>query len=220
MVKGWVLEIVYHDSLPSTHRFLEEALRKKKLTPPLAIVADTQSEGVGSRGNVWQGLEGNLFLSFSLLKESLPSDLPQASTSIYFSSIMIEVLRELGSEVWLKWPNDFYIKDKKIGGTITSLISDEFVLCSMGLNPKNAPGNFEIIDINIEKNVLIEKYFLKLKQVIFWKDIFRQYEIEFEKSRCFFYTDSISGKKVSLENVTLLEDGSIMIENRRIYSLR
>ncbi len=218
--KGWILEIVYHDSLPSTHRFLEEGLRSKRLTPPLAIISEIQTEGVGSRGNVWKGLEGNLFLSFCLSKDSLPTDLPQASTSIYFSFIMIELLREFGSQVWLKWPNDFYIKDKKIGGTITALISGEFVLCSMGINLKNAPKEFEIIDINIEKNVLIEKYFLKLKQVIFWKDIFRQYEIEFEKSRSFFYTDSESGKKVSLRYAALLEDGSIMIESRRIYSLR
>ncbi len=220
MEKGWVLEIVYHDSLPSTHRFLEEGLRGKKLIPPLAIVSERQTEGVGSRGNVWKGLEGNLFLSFCLSRGRLPSDLPQASTSIYFSSIMIAVLREFGSHVWLKWPNDFYLKDKKIGGTITSLISGESVLCSMGINLKNAPEDFEIIDVNIEKNVLIEKYFLKLKQVIFWKDIFRQYEIEFEKSRSFFYTDSLSGRKVSLRKASLLEDGSIMIENRRIYSLR
>ncbi len=90
------MEILYHDSLPSTHRFLEEGLRSKKVIPPLAIVANSQTEGVGSRGNVWQGMEGNLFLSFSLSKEVLPSDLPLASTSIYFSSIMIAVLKELG----------------------------------------------------------------------------------------------------------------------------
>ncbi len=214
------MEIIYHDKLPSTHRYLEEALRAQHLKPPVAIIAHTQTQGVGSRGNAWQGLEGNLFLSFALSKEQLPADLPQASASIYFSFIMIALLRELGSQVWLKWPNDFYIKDKKIGGTITSLIRDEFVLCSMGLNLKNAPKDFEILDINIEKKSLIEKYFLKLKQVIFWKNIFRQYKIEFEKSRCFFYTDLASEKKVSLEHATLLQDGSIMIGKRRIYSLR
>ena len=220
MERGYQLEIYYHDSLPSTHRFLEEGLRTKKLTPPLAIIANSQTEGIGSRGNAWTGLEGNLFLSFCLSKEALPSDLPLASTSIYFSFIMIEVFKELGSKTWLKWPNDFYLGDKKLGGTITTVISDKFILCSMGINLKNAPKDFEIIDINIEKHLLIEKYFLKLKQVIFWKDVFRQYEIEFEKSRCFFYTDRASGKKISLKNATLLEDGSIMIENKRIYSLR
>jgi len=214
------LEIVYHDSLPSTHRYLEEHLRKKSLRTPIAIVADRQTAGVGSRGNAWKGLKGNLYLSFCLPKADLPSDLPLASTSIYFSFIMIDVLRELDSDVWLKWPNDFYIGDKKVGGTITTVIFDEIVLCSMGINLKNAPKDFQIIDINIEKNLLIERYFLKLKQVIFWKDVFRQYQIEFEKSKCFFYTDRALNKKVSLQGAILMEDGSIMIENRRVYSLR
>ena len=219
-VKGWMLEIYYHDTLPSTHRSLEAALRKGEHQPPLAYVAHAQSAGIGSRGNVWQGGEGNLYLSFALYKDDLPHDLPLASTSLYFSFIMIEVLRALGSQVWLKWPNDFYLGDKKIGGTITTVISDKIILVSMGINLKNAPKDFEMIDINIEKNLLLEKYFLKLKQVIFWKDIFRQYQIEFEKSRHFFYTDAKSGKKVPLSEARLLEDGSIMIEKRRIYSLR
>ena len=214
------MEIHYHDSLPSTHKALEQGLRSKKFSPPLALVAEIQTAGIGSRGNVWQGEKGNLYLSFCLFKDDLPDDLPLASISLYFSSIMIGLLKELGSEVWLKWPNDFYIDDKKIGGTISSVISDEFVLCSMGINLKYAPKEFKIIDINIEKNVLIKKYFLKLKQVIFWKDIFSQYQIEFEKSRYFFYTDRTSGKKVSLRDALLLEDGSIMIENKKVYSLR
>jgi BirA family biotin operon repressor/biotin-[acetyl-CoA-carboxylase] ligase len=214
------LEIVYHDSIPSTHRALEVALREGLCKAPIAYVANHQSAGVGSRGNRWQEGEGNLYLSFALLKDRLPDDLPLASTSIYFSFIMIELLRSLGSLVWLKWPNDFYLGDKKVGGTITTVISGEIVLVSMGINLQNAPKNFETIDIVIEKDLLIEKYFLKLKQVILWKDIFRQYQIEFEKSRHFFYTDREHQKKVSLRDATLLEDGSIMIENRRVYSLR
>ena len=214
------MEIYYHDSLPSTHKRLEAGLRSKEIFPPTALVADMQTAGVGSRGNIWKGEKGNLYLSFSLYKESLPKDLPLASTSIYFSYIMSDLLKSLGSKVWLKWPNDFYIDDKKIGGTITTVISDEYILCSMGINLKYAPSEFKILDINIEKKTLIEEYFLKLKQVIFWKDVFSQYEVEFKKSRCFFYTDSTSGKKVSLKDAHLLEDGSIMIENKKVYSLR
>jgi len=214
------LEIHYHDTLPSTHRTLEEGLRAKTLVPPLAIVAHHQTDGIGSRGNAWQGLDGNLFLSFCVTKDTLPHDLPLASTSIYFSSIMIGVLKALDSSVWLKWPNDFYVDDKKVGGTITSVIRSDIVLCSMGINLHKSPDDFATIDINIEKNVLIQSYFLKLKQVIFWKDIFRQYQIEFEKSRHFSYTDSESKKRVPLSDAVLLEDGSIMIDNKRIYSLR
>jgi BirA family biotin operon repressor/biotin-[acetyl-CoA-carboxylase] ligase len=214
------LEIIYHDSIPSTHRALEEALRGGLCKPPIAYVAHRQSAGVGSRGNRWQEGEGNLYLSFALKRDTLPDDLPLASTSIYFSFIMIDLLKTMGSSVWLKWPNDFYIGEKKVGGTITTSISGEILLVSMGINLKNAPKNFQIIDIDIEKDLLIKKYFLKLKQVILWKDIFRQYQIEFEKSRHFFYTDRERQSKVPLREATLLEDGSIMIENRRIYSLR
>jgi len=215
-----MLEIYYHDSLPSTHRVLEEGLRSGQYLPPIAFVAHQQSAGIGSRGNAWREGEGNLYLSFALDKEYLPRDLPLASTSIYFSFIMIEVLRSFGSKVWLKWPNDFYIGEKKAGGTITTVIKRDIILVSMGINLKNAPKEFAIIDIDIEKSVLLESYFLKLKQVIFWKDIFRQYQIEFEKSRHFFYTDTKMQKKVPLSEAILLEDGSIMIENRRVYSLR
>ncbi len=214
------MEIVYHDSLPSTHRYLEEALRDGRERAPIAVVADYQSAGIGSRGNSWQGYKGNLFLSFALSRDALPSDLPLASSSIYFSFIMIVLLRELGSRVWLKWPNDFYIANKKVGGTITTVIREDTLLCSMGINLASAPENFAIIDIKIEKKRLIEMYFLKLKQVLFWKDIFRQYEIEFEKSRHFFYTDSNLERKVSLKDALLMKDGSIMIDNKRIYSLR
>ena len=214
------MEIVYHDSLPSTHQYLKEALEKQKLKAPLAIVAKKQTDGVGSRGNRWEGAEGNLYLSFCIHKESLPDDLPLASSSIYFSAIMKEILKSEGSKVWLKWPNDFYLSDKKVGGTITALISQNILLCSMGLNLKSAPKEFETIDINIEKNRLLEMYFLKLKQVISWKEIFSQYQIEFEKSRSFFYTDREKSEKVSLQEASLLEDGSIMIAQQRIYSLR
>ena len=214
------MEIHYHKSLDSTHLFLEKSLRDKTLKPPVAIVSESQTAGVGSGENSWSSLDGNLFLSFCIPKSTLPVDLPISSASIYFSYLMKEVLLELGSKVWLKWPNDFYIKDKKIGGTITRLLSGETVLCSIGINLKFAPKNFDILDINVKKNKLLDLYFLKLKQDIFWKKIFSIYEIEFEKSKRFTYYDKHAQKRVSLKDAILNDDGSITIEDRKVYSLR
>lgn len=56
---------------------------------------------------------GNLFFSFVLKRNDLPSDLQIQSASIYFSYILKEVLALEGSKIWLKWPNDFYIDNKK-----------------------------------------------------------------------------------------------------------
>jgi len=219
-VKGLVLEIIYLKETTSTHKVLISKLQNRELKAPVALVADKQTQGVGSRENSWIGYEGNLFLSFSLKLETLPQDLPKSAISIYFSYMMKEVLNKSGSSVFLKWPNDFYIDDKKIGGTITKILNDEILVCSMGINLKNSPEEFSIIDINIDKILLIESLFLKLKEDIFWKDIFRKYQVEFKKSRYFSYYDKMQKKKVSLKFARLLDDGSIELNGRKVYSLR
>jgi len=196
------LEIIYLKNSPSTHLELIEKLQKGTFTVPVALIAETQHSGIGSRGN------------------NLPNDLPKHAMSIYFSYIMKETLSEFGSSVFLKWPNDFFLNDKKIGGTITKILKDKNVVCSMGINLKNAPENFETIDINIDNNLLIESYFLKLKQDIFWKKIFRKYQVEFSKSQRFLYYDEVEKKKVSLKDAKLQEDGSILLYGRKVYSLR
>ena len=214
------MEILLFEQLESTHLFLEDAVKKRKLNAPVLISADRQLGGIGSRGNRWESLEGNLFISFALNKDDLPSDLLISSTSIYFAFLMKQTLKSFGSKVWVKWPNDLYLERKKLGGVITKPIGDDILLCSMGINLKNAPKKFNILDINIDKMKLIEAYLLKLKEEIFWKNIFSQYCVEFEKSREFGFYDKISKKRLHLKDASLNEDGSITIENRKVYSLR
>jgi BirA family biotin operon repressor/biotin-[acetyl-CoA-carboxylase] ligase len=214
------LEIIYLKDTTSTHKVLIAGLESGKFKPPFAISADIQTDGVGSKNNSWIGEEGNLFLSFCVDINSLPSDLPKQSMSIYFSYLLKEVLAEFGSKLFLKWPNDFYLGDKKIGGTITKILKDKFVVCSIGLNLKNAPEEFEIIDIEVDKISLIESYFLKLKQDIFWKNIFSKYQVEFSKSQRFSYYDEVLKEKVFLKDAKLQKDGAIVLNKREVYSLR
>jgi len=218
--KGLGLEIIYLKETSSTHKVLIKKLLDKSLKPPIALSADVQKNGVGSFENSWEGMDGNLFLSFSVHLNTLPDDIPKHSFSIYFSYILKELLEELGSKVFLKWPNDFYIGDKKVGGTITKVINGDILVCSIGINLKNSPQKFEIIDINVDKIALIEAYFLKLKEDILWKYIFIKYKIEFEKSRDFLYYDKREKKKISLKDAKLKKDGSIELNKREVYSLR
>ncbi len=208
------------DAVDSTHLWLIEKLKSKRLAPPVAVTADRQLAGIGSRGNAWTGMEGNLFLSFGMHRSALVADLPQQSMSIYFSWLLKATLAEAGSKVWLKWPNDFYVGEKKAGGTITALVRGDIVVCSIGLNLQKAPEGFATIDIDIDKNALLASYFLKLKQDILWKDIFREYKVEFLQSTRYRYYDKTTQKKVLLKDAVLQDDGSILIENRRVYSLR
>lgn len=211
------MTIFYLDEVDSTQEYLKERLKSKELVSPIAVVAKRQTHGQGSRGNSWIGADGNLFLSFCISIKELPRDLRLESSSIYFSYIMKQVLEDHGSHVWLKWPNDFYIGDVKIGGTITNIVKDDLV-CGIGLNLVAAPDIFEKLDVEISLENILECYFNYLKKNIEWKHIFSKYKLEFRKSKNYF---AHSGDdRISLGDVSLQDDGSIVSDGQRIYSLR
>ncbi|DAB32814.1 MAG TPA: biotin--[acetyl-CoA-carboxylase] ligase [Sulfurospirillum sp. UBA11407] len=194
-----------------------ESIKNETLTPPIALGVDFQSDGVGSRGNSWQGEEGNLYFSFCVEAKQLPQDLLIESTSIYIAWMMREVLVSLNSKIWIKWPNDFYINDKKVGGVITTKIKD-FIIGSIGINLLHAPEEFGVLDVQVAPKSLIELFIKELKKNISWKNVFSKYKIEFQNSLKF--SSHIDGQKISLQNAKLLYDGSIEVENKRVYSLR
>ena len=209
--------IHWFDTLDSTHKYLLSSLREGTLLAPCAIGATIQTNGIGSRGNSWIGQEGNLFFSFCVEEKQLPSDLPLASVSIYFSALMKQLLDEFGSQVWLKWPNDFYCNDKKVGGMITTKVGANIV-GSIGLNICVAPEGFGTLDIIVTPNALAEDLIQKVEEKISWKKVFSKYKIEFDLNRNFSF--HLDGKLVSLRDAILCDDGSIELENKKVYSLR
>jgi BirA family biotin operon repressor/biotin-[acetyl-CoA-carboxylase] ligase len=211
------LRICSLERVDSTQRYLIDALKAGTLRPPVAVLAHEQLQGRGSRDNSWTGLEGNLFLSFAVARSALSADLPLESASIYFAYLLKETLSEAGSGVWLKWPNDFYLDDRKIGGVITNFHGDTLV-CGIGLNLKAAPEGFGTLDVGIERNMLLDGYFEKLEESPPWKQIFSKFRLEFEKSRAWAIHNG--DRKISLEKAILLHDGSIECNGQRIFSLR
>ena len=211
------MRIEFADSVPSTQKVLVEGLRNGEIRPPFALVAKEQTQGIGSRNNAWSGLEGNLFFSFCMSETALPGDLKGESASIYFSMIMREVLAARGSKIWLKWPNDFYVGDKKIGGTLTTKVSEIYV-CGMGINLKNAPENAGILDIDVSPSAAVGEFCKRLQAAPSWAEVFKKFESEFEKSREFI--THFEGEEVALKDAKLLSDGSLDIDGRRVFSLR
>jgi BirA family biotin operon repressor/biotin-[acetyl-CoA-carboxylase] ligase len=211
------MKIIILDKVDSTHTYLKKLIKENGFTYPICIVTSLQTNGVGSRGNIWQGVRGNLFFSFVLDKKELPNDLQLQSASIYFSFILKEVLSQAGSKIWLKWPNDFYIDNKKIGGTITTA-TNNLVYCGIGLNLIDVEDEYGKLDINIDYESILYQYFEKLKNQSSWKQIFSHFKVEFQRSKK--YQVTIDNKKVSLKNSILNDDGSIEIENTKVFSLR
>jgi BirA family biotin operon repressor/biotin-[acetyl-CoA-carboxylase] ligase len=211
------MEIVRLEKIDSTHSYLKEYIKTNTYTEPLCIVTDQQTNGVGSRGNSWTGKKGNLFFSFVIDKTLLPYDLPIQSASIYFSFLLKNTLKDLSSNVWLKWPNDFYIDEKKIGGTITNMTGN-LIYCGIGLNLLSVNSSFGKLDISINTDEVLNNYFFYLEKKFLWKQIFSEFKIEFQNSRKYYTT--IDGKKVPLTQASLNDDGSIQVNEKKVFSLR
>ena len=211
------MEIVSFDHLPSTQTYLVEQIKNDGLHAPIAVISSEQSSGVGSRDNQWSGGEGNFFASIAINLEDLPDDLSLNSASIYFSFIMKKTLEELGENIWLKWPNDFYQNDDKVGGTITQKVKNTLV-CGIGINLKKSQNGYSALQSDISAQKLLNNYLLALKKFPKWKQVFSEYEVEFELSRKFSF--HIESYQQSLAGATLEEDGSLKIDGKRVYSLR
>ncbi|MDD3342854.1 MAG: biotin--[acetyl-CoA-carboxylase] ligase [Sulfurospirillaceae bacterium] len=205
------------DEVDSTHRYLMEGLKNGTLCAPMGLGTDKQCAGIGSRGNEWIGGNGNLFFSFCVEEKHLPKDLPLASISIYFSALVKEILHERGSKVWLKWPNDFYIGEQKIGGIISTKIA-QVIVCSFGLNIRTKPDNFGQLDISIEPYEIARLFLKRVEEKNSWKNVFSKYKIEFTLNKKFSF--HLDGKLVSLADAVLCDDGSLELENKKVYSLR
>ncbi|WP_198305391.1 biotin--[acetyl-CoA-carboxylase] ligase [Arcobacter vandammei] len=211
------MKIIRLNEVDSTQTYLKNYIVENGYKNPLCIVTDFQSAGIGSRGNSWTGKKGNLFFSFVLDKNLLPKDLPLQSASIYFTYILKLILKKQGSKVWIKWPNDFYIEDRKIGGTITTL-SKDLLYCGIGLNLQEISDEYGALDIKIEQNIILDDYFKEIEKTISWKQIFSLFKIEFQNSKK--YKTTVDNQKISLKNAILNDDGSIHIENKKVFSLR
>lgn len=192
-------------------------MQEKKDTAPFAVCAYEQTQGVGSRGNHWQSTKGNLHVSICVHLKHLPKDLPMVSVSIYAGMILKEIFKSWGSKVWLKWPNDFYIKDKKIGGIMT-LKTGDFYILSIGVNLHQAPPNYGVLDIQKSPKECLDALVQAWESPPSWKNIFSIYKLEFQHSRKFAtHSDTDT---ISLQDAILCEDGSLMLGNKKVYSLR
>ncbi|MGL2631372.1 biotin--[acetyl-CoA-carboxylase] ligase [Helicobacter pylori] len=201
------------ESLPSTQTYLLEKLKSNELKVPVLVLAKNQSAGIGSRGNIWEGVESALTFSLALNASDLPKDLPMQASALYLGFLFKEVLKELGSQTWLKWPNDLYLGGQKIGGVLVNVYKGMRV-CGIGVN--RVSTKWACLDIGASDDWIIEGFLKKIEENLFWGEVLSKYALEFHRSNSFsFHNDW--GEAVSLKDAELLEDGRILIKDK-IYS--
>lgn len=109
------LEIQVLASTDSTNSQLVEADASRD---PQALLAEHQSRGRGRQGRVWHSPFGtNLYLSLAWTFPKWPPQL--TALSLAAGVAVAEALEAMGAvQVQLKWPNDIWWRDAKLGGIL------------------------------------------------------------------------------------------------------
>jgi BirA family biotin operon repressor/biotin-[acetyl-CoA-carboxylase] ligase len=169
----------------STNNFLKDLVSNSKPVPEgTVIMAEAQYAGRGQRSNTWQSEPGknltfSLLLNPSFLSVQQQFDLTRAvSMGVYDALAPL-----LGSDLKIKWPNDIYYGDNKLGGMLIENILQgsqiKHSIIGIGLNVNqetfsdtahNATSIKKILQRDYDlKNILaeicnhIEGYYLHLK---------------------------------------------------------
>lgn len=165
------------ERIDSTNVYAIDLLSKGKPQEGTVISAAYQTAGKGQYGRVWESKANqNILLSVILY----PSFLEAKSQFKLNQALVIGIrnwLKHLGLEqVRIKWPNDIYVMDKKLGGIlIQNSIYGKFIqntVFGLGLNVnqldfKGAPNPISLKNIlgsNLDLNPLMESLFRHLEQ--------------------------------------------------------
>ncbi len=131
-------------TVDSTNTFVREMLAEESsgnvvsassLPGFTLVVADDQTAGRGQKGNTWETEKGKNLI-FSLLCHP---DMVKASEQFVLLQCMAiavrDALAKVADGVTVKWPNDIYVGEKKISGTLIEcdLKGKSIVNCILGV---------------------------------------------------------------------------------------
>ena len=140
------MQLIKLDAIDSTNEFLKGLSNNQILENFTVVTAQTQTNGKGQMGAVWNSESGkNLIMS--VLITNFVADIKQIfSINIVISIAVIQVLENLNApELSIKWPNDIMSYNKKIGGILieNSIKSDGSIKSIVGLGLNINQINFE-----------------------------------------------------------------------------
>lgn len=181
-------QLIELPEIDSTNNYSKELLSQNKPSEGTVIVAHTQTQGRGQAGNQWQAEAGkNISLSVIFYPTFLSADKQfflNMAVSLGIKDFCESILND---EIKIKWPNDIFYLDKKIGGVlIENTVSGSNLQSSIigiGLNINqtkfsndlpNASSFAQIANIEFSIPELVnslcnylEKYYLQLRSLHF-----------------------------------------------------
>ena len=146
--KESLIEIILLERIQSTNDEAKKRLNKLQKTDDcLAVFAEQQDSGRGRDGKKWQSpSKVNIYLSFSWASGFKPNELDGLSLGV-----AVEISKSLkpllGEEIKIKWPNDLFLSEKKVGGILVETSKRKNgtnIIIGVGLNVLMSDKNISI----------------------------------------------------------------------------
>lgn len=167
-IKHMNFKIEYFESLDSTNKYMFDFISNNEIEEGLVVVANNQTDGKGNAGTNWESQKDkNLTFSILLKPDFIEAESQFLITQIISLSLLIALSNYLDeNSLSVKWPNDIYFKNKKLGGILIqntikgSKISNSVIGIGINVNQEkyksDAPNPISIIQI-ANKSVEREK---------------------------------------------------------------
>jgi BirA family biotin operon repressor/biotin-[acetyl-CoA-carboxylase] ligase len=131
----------------STNNFLKNLLSNSKpVTEGTVIMAESQFAGRGQQNNQWHAEPGKNLTFSVLLKPTFLAVTDQFDLTRAISLAVYDTLCPiLGDQLKIKWPNDIYYSDKKLGGMLIenllqgNIIKSAIIGIGININQENFP---------------------------------------------------------------------------------
>lgn len=134
---------MHYAKLDSTNHFLRELIKAQEAYLPdyLTISTDYQTAGRGQRVNDgWESAPGKNLLFSVLIRPKRVPIVEQFLISEAISLAIVDVMEAYSDDIKIKWPNDIYYKEKKLGGILIEHAIQgqniEYTIAGIGINVK------------------------------------------------------------------------------------
>lgn len=111
-------KIVYLPTCHSTNDTATELVREENLAEGSVVIADAQTAGKGQRGARWITSPGKNFTFSFVLRPTFLAASEQFLLSQAMALGVIRFVSNYTNQAQIKWPNDLYVNQLKLGGIL------------------------------------------------------------------------------------------------------
>lgn len=139
--------VIHKKTTPSTQLIAHDLAEKSPADAHgTVVIANQQTESIGRQKRKWiSEKDKGIWMSFILKPDIFPYQAPQFT--LLTATVLADVLSEMTSVApKIKWPNDLFIKNRKIAGILTEMKAEQdhvqYVIIGTGININQEADDF------------------------------------------------------------------------------